>query len=65
MSDDLDFEDELLRLLAESGDDLLDSMSSEESSSTPEPVLTAAAPSKERVLSQAEIDALLASMGGD
>ncbi|MCE1252845.1 MAG: hypothetical protein LWX83_04760 [Anaerolineae bacterium] len=64
MSDDLDLEDELQRLLAESGEDLFE-LPSDDVPVAAAPAPAAADHSKERVLSQAEIDALLASLNGD
>jgi hypothetical protein len=64
MAEESSFENELAELLANSGDI---SMNITENIQLPTEVLPPAAPvekSKERVLSQAEIDALLASMMG-
>ena len=69
MSEDLSFEDELANLLSEAGDDfagLEDETGPSTASAPPQPPQPSVAPktdkSKERILSQAEIDALLASM---
>jgi hypothetical protein len=64
MSENLDLENELQKLLEDAGDDFLsDSIeSSVPPSAPPAPVVNR---STERVLSQAEIDALLASFNTD
>jgi hypothetical protein len=63
MLETLDFEDELQKLLKESGEDLKDGQHGPAAvpAPVPAPHLEPADQSKERVLSQAEIDALLAS----
>ena len=66
MSEELNFEDELANLLSEMGDDFVDiSENSTPPASVEQPVKTPAPQpdrAKERILSQAEIDLLLANL---